>query len=173
MKERPIEYCYWVTDQLLAGEYPRNLGEESSVAKIEALRAAGVEIFIDLTEGEGEWKYIQGKKLLPYAQLIGEAQHLRFGISDTDIPKSPEFTKQILDAIDLRIAEGRTVYIHCLGGVGRTGTIIGCWLARHNGYDGDAALQRLRELWKENPKSRYADTPERSHQVNYVRNWRE
>ena len=173
MKERPIEYCYWVTDQLLAGEYPRDLGEESSVAKIVALRDAGVEVFIDLTEGEDEWKYIRGKALLPYAQLIGDAQHVRFGIPDTDTPKSPEFTKVVLDAIDRHIAEGRTVYVHCLGGVGRTGTIVGCWLARHNGYDGDAALKRLRELWKENPKSRYANTPERNHQVNYVRNWRE
>ncbi len=173
MKDRPIKYCYWVTDQLLAGEYPRDLGEESSVAKIGALLAAGVEVFIDLTEGEDEWKYISGKKLLTYTELIGDAQHVRFGIPDTDIPKSPEFTREVLDAIDRHISEGRTVYVHCLGGVGRTGTIIGCWLARHNGYEGDAALQRLREFWKENPKSRRANTPERDHQVNYVRNWRE
>ena len=67
MKERPINYCYWVTDQLLAGEYPRNPDEESSVAKINALLEAGVSVFIDLTEGEREWKYIQGGELLPYA----------------------------------------------------------------------------------------------------------
>ena len=89
------------------------------------------------------------------------------------MPKSHEFTKEILDAIDFHISEGGTVYVHCLGGVGRTGTIVGCWLARHNGYDGKAALRRLRELWRENPKSRHANTPERNHQADYVLNWSE
>ena len=174
MKERPIEYCYWVTDQLLAGEYPRNLDEDSSVAKIDALRATGVEVFVDLTEGEDERRYIQGNELLPYADLIGQAQHLRFGIPDTELPRSHEFTREILDTIDLYLGEGRTVYVHCLGGVGRTGTIVGCWLARHNGYDGEAALNQLRELWTQNPKSRAGiRTPERGHQVDYILNWRE
>ena len=173
MKERPIEYCYWVTDQLLAGEYPRNLDEESSAAKIQALLSAGVEVFVDLTEGENEWRYIQDKRLLPYAQLIGRAQRLHFGIPDTELPKSPEFTKEILDAIDHHISEGRTVYVHCLGGVGRTGTIVGCWLARRNGYDGEAALEELCELWKENPKSQWRCSPENFHQKDYIRNWRE
>lgn len=31
------------------------------------------------------------------------------------------------------------VYLHCWGGIGRTGTIVGCWLAR-NGFPGKAAL---------------------------------
>ena len=40
---------------------------------------------------------------------------------------------EILDAIDDDLAVGHNVYVHCWGGVGRTGTVVGCWLIRH-GY---------------------------------------
>ena len=173
MKERPIEFCYWVTDQLLAGEYPSNLDEDKAKAKVNALLQAGVSVFIDLTEGENERKYIQGKSLRQYAHLTGTAQCPHFPIPDGGIPASTRFTTQILDAIDHHISEGRTVYVHCLGGVGRTGTIVGCWLARRNGYDGEAALKELCELWKENPKSQWRCSPENCHQKDYIRNWRE
>ena len=47
----------------------------------------------------------------------------------------------ILDAIDAALDGGKTVYVHCWGGVGRTGTVVGCWLVRH-GKTGDEALRQ-------------------------------
>ena len=52
----------------------------------------------------------------------------------------------ILDAIDAALRDGKTVYVHCWGGVGRTGTVIGCWLVRH-GKTGDEALSQIAEWW--------------------------
>ena len=75
-----------------------------------------------------------------------------------------------LDTIDEQLAAGRTVYVHCWGGVGRTGVIVGCWLARH-GRRGEEALERLRELWRRNPKSLHRRSPERAEQEEYVRRW--
>ena len=49
--------------------------------------------------------------------------------------------RRVLDAIDKDIADGRTVYVHCWGGIGRTGMVIGCWLVRH-GMMVDRALVR-------------------------------
>ena len=164
MKERPIDYCYWVDDRFLAGEYPRSKNGPDTFDKLDALVNEGVTLFVDLTE-EGE--------LLPYANWLETASHKRFPIPDTSTPRSPEQTCDILNAIDDHLGKGGKVYLHCWGGIGRTGTIVGCWLARRNGYDGGAALNRLRELWKENPKSSMADTPERHHQVEYILNWRE
>ncbi len=84
-----------------------------------------------------------------------------------------ELTKAALGAIDGHLAAGRTVYVHCWGGVGRTGTIIGCWLARRH-EPGQAALDRLKELWRENPKSRQGRrSPETDGQEQYVREWYE
>ena len=163
---QPIENCYWVVPgQFLAGEYPRNFADESSPTKLAALAGAGIAAFIDLTE-EGD--------LRPYSQWLNpETQsHQRFPIRDLSTPATVEFTASILDAIDDHIANGRPVYVHCWGGVGRTGTIVGCWLARH-GYAGAAALDRLRGLWAQCPKSLSKESPERPAQRQYLRTWLE
>ena len=90
------------------------------------------------------------------------------------IPHSPELTSAALDAIDDHIRDGKGIaYVHCWGGIGRTGTIIGCWLARH-GYTGEAALRLLSELYQTNPKSqRRPHSPETKEQRAYIRNWQE
>ena len=167
MNRRPIEYCYWVEpSQFLAGEYPMvKDDEEASRAKLAALTEAGVNTFIDLTQ-EGE--------LHPYCQWLDSDRqtYYRFPIWDVDIPDSPETTAAILDTIDTHIAKGDVVYLHCWGGVGRTGTIVGCWLVR-NGHPGPAALERLAELWAECPKAAWTRSPETEEQRRYVREWSE
>lgn len=169
MSGHAIKKCYWVRPGgLLAGEYPRTLEAETSQAKIDALVGAGVRAFVDLTE-DGE--------LLPYAHLLVAHRHLgvshrRFPIPDQGVPPDRSLTCAALDAIDAHLAAGRLVYLHCWGGVGRTGTIVGCWLARH-GQGGQAALDCLAALWRECPKSVYRRAPENTQQEEYVRQWRE
>lgn len=162
---RPIPHCYWVIPgRLLAGDYPRTPDEGSSKEKLVRLTDAGVSAFIDLTEAD--------EFLEPYAHLLDGPSHQRFAIRDMDVPRPGELTKQALDAIDAHLEAGETVYVHCWGGVGRTGTIIGCWLARH--YEpGQAALDRLEKLWSGNPKSRSRQSPETGAQQRYVRDWAE
>ena len=163
MMMQPITQCYWVVPgTLLAGEYPRNTDVQSSHAKIRALLHAGVTAFIDLTEAE--------EGLYPYSAWIGTASHQRFPLRDGSIPASPAVTSTILDAIDGHMARGQLVYVHCWGGVGRTGVIIGCWLARH-GLGGEAALARLRELWRHCPKSVSRASPETQGQARYIVRW--
>ncbi|MXZ90741.1 MAG: hypothetical protein F4W95_05350 [Chloroflexi bacterium] len=165
---RPIDHCYWVLPgKLLAGEYPRNIDEPSSREKLRKLTDAGVSAFIDLTDPSATDHHLK-----PYADLLNGHSHQRFPIRDLSVPSSPELTKATLDAIDAHIAAGETVYVHCWGGVGRTGTVIGCWLARHH-EPGQAALDRLTELWQQNPKSRSRRSPETGEQVQYVLNWNE
>ena len=166
---RPIEMCYWVVPgKLLAGEYPRNLDEESSREKLRRLTDAGVSVFIDLTNPDTTDGHLK-----PYSYLLDGPTHEPFPIDDQDVPASMELTKAALDAIDGHLAAGRTVYVHCWGGVGRTGTIIGCWLARRH-EPGQAALDRLKELWRENLKSRQGRrSPETDEQERYVREWYE
>ena len=160
-----IPHCYWVVPgQLLAGEYPRNPDEQSSLEKLAKFTEAGVSAFIDLTEA--------GEFLEPYAHLLDGPSHQRFAIRDRDVPESAELTKAALDAIDAHLEAGETVYVHCWGGIERTGTIIGCWLSRHYG-PGQAALDRLEKLWSGNPKSRSRQSPETGRQQRYVREWSE
>jgi len=127
------------------------------------LENAGIRAFIDLTE-EGE--------LAPYAPLLTQATHQRFSIPDVSVPTSREATIATLDAIDAAIADGQCVYLHCWGGRGRTGTIVGCWLVRH-GRTGEEALTHLQELWSHNPKSVNGPSPESYEQRQYVMDWNE
>ena len=165
MRSQPIEHCYWVVPgKFLAGEYPRDKDMDSSISKINSLTGAGVSAFIDLTE-----KY---EGLLPYSELIGTASHQQFPIPDLSIPESSPATVAVLDTIDYHINQGHVVYLHCWGGVGRTGVMVGCWLARH-GYKGQAALGRLQILWQKCPKSLHRKSPETAEQEEYIVTWEE
>jgi len=52
----------------------------------------------------------------------------------------------ILGWVDAGQRPGSKVFLHCLSGRGRTGTVIGCWLARHGFAHGQGAMGRLAEL---------------------------
>jgi len=162
--ERPIKECYWVVPgRLLAGEYPRTLDEDTTREKLDRLLRAGVTVFVDLTE--------EDEGLEPYAHMLGAAVHHRLPIRDASVPDSMEKTAEILDTIDRELDAGHLVYVHCWGGVGRTGLVVGCWLARH-GLEGQAALARLRQLWRECPKSARLRSPETPQQERCVVDWR-
>ena len=79
-------------------------------------REAGVTAFVDLTEE----------------------------IPDLGCP-SRETTARILDRIDGLLDAGEVVSVHCLGGIGRTGTVVGCYLVRH-GMSGETALATVERL---------------------------
>lgn len=165
MIHKPIENCYWVIPgKFLAGEYPRHLDAESSQIKIDALLDAGVSAFIDLTA--------KNDGLRPYSSLLKTATYHRFPIRDVSIPASPDITLTIINTLDRYLEENQIVYLHCWGGVGRTGVIVGCFLA-HHGLEGNEALARLHELWKQCPKSAGRNSPETKEQERYIVNWRE
>ena len=165
MSGQPIHNSYLVVPgQFLAGEYPRDIDPVSSRAKMLSLQETGVTLFIDLTHKDD--------MLDPYTEFLTTARHMPFPVRDLSVPESPELIVAILDAIDQEISQGGVVYVHCLGGVGRTGVVTGCWLSRH-GHPGEAALHRLRELWRECPKSFSRDSPETDEQIRYILNWNE
>ena len=165
MKKKPIENCYWVVpDKILAGEYPGHHEEAKAQERIQALSDFGVKVFIDLTD--------ESQQRTPYARFLNEVLHQWFPIKDVSVSESKAYTQSILDAIDGHIDLGRLVYIHCWGGIGRTGLIVGCWLSRH-GYPKEEALSRLRELWSNCPKSEKISSPETREQEDYILSWNE
>ncbi|MEB3290160.1 MAG: hypothetical protein VKI82_09595 [Leptolyngbya sp.] len=159
--QRPFDHCYWVEEgTFLAGEYPRNKDDNSSQEKVDSILAAGVTAFVDLTE-EGE--------LLPYLEFINSAAHYRFPIVDLSVPQSSEEMVRILDTLDQLIAEGHVIYLHCWGGVGRTGTVVGCWLARRMGSQ--RAWEHLQSAWQQCAKSAFKSSPETLAQRRYIETW--
>lgn len=159
---RPIENSYEVTKNIYAGEYPRNKDDESSYAKIRQFESFGITHFIDLTE-EGE--------LQPYEPLLYDgAKYLRFPIKDESIPQSTESVRGLIAKIKGAI-DGNSkakVYIHCWGGVGRTGLIVGCLLGtlyRQSYYE---TLKKLEKLFSVCPKSVKRHTPETAEQHQFI-----
>ncbi len=140
---------YAVAERLRAGTYPVALGQAGGAPPPHELEHWGVTLFVDLT--------IAGE-LEPYAHALTLARHVRRPIPDMSVT-TPAEMQATLDLIDAELAGGGGVYVHCWGGVGRTGTVVGCWLRRHALDDGDAvariALLRggVRNAWMDSPQT--------------------
>lgn len=166
--DRVLPDTYWVVPGLLlAGRYAGAVGERAARTRIGRLLDAGIRVFVDLTE-EGE--------LPSYYEFLRDAaiggrfgvRYVRWPIADRAVPDDNEVC-ETLEMIERAVAAGQPVFVHCWGGIGRTGTVIGCWLAQ-NGYAGDAALQRLKEL-RDGCADSFWDSPENERQREFVRGW--
>lgn len=60
-------------------------------------------------------------------------------------PPSEQALVEALAWIEDQLAQQRRVLIHCVGGLGRAGTVAGCWL-RRQGLDGTDALKEVRRF---------------------------
>jgi hypothetical protein len=143
----PLPELYWVRPgRLLAGPYAGAQSPEQARARLGRLLDAGITSFVDLTEA-GE------APLPPYEPLLAaeaaerglRATYLRAPIPDFGLP-TLEALRTTLEHIDAELLAGRGLYLHCRGGIGRTGTVVGCHLVRHGlaGADALAVLARLR-----------------------------
>jgi len=164
----PIASAYWVLPgSLLAGGYPAEAPESAARRDLGRFLDRGVTFFLDLTEQDEGWPY--EKLLRQEAAARGlQAAHLRLPVRDLGTP-SPELVARALDAIDAAMEAGHGVYVHCMGGIGRTGAIIGCYLVR-NGMDGEQALETIAGL-REGTTYEWIESPEMPGQVARVLGW--
>lgn len=142
LPEPAYERSFWLDPWIAAGAYPGSRDPAVAERVLEELIAVGVTLFLDLTE-PGE--------LEPYEQLLpaiaeqfdSSVRRVNIPVRDVTAP-TPAQVEEALAAIDAEVEAGGVVYVHCWGGKGRTGSILGCHLARDLG--GAAALERLNEI---------------------------
>ena len=140
-----VLHAWWVEPyRLLAGEYPGATTPEKAEAKVRVLVDAGIDTIIDLTTDRDH--------LTPYREHLDAAakesgrtvRYFAHPIPDFGVLDHAGYDA-ILARIHSELDAGRTVYVHCWGGKGRTGTVIACLLAE-SGLGYDDVIARIAEL---------------------------
>jgi len=164
----PLPATYWVVPgRLLAGEYPGSPSRAEAMERLRRLLTAGVTCFVDLTE-PGELPSYEA--LLPFSTPEGRrVEYLREPIRDHDVPAGIDVVQRAVAMIDDALEAGHVAYLHCRAGIGRSATVVGCWLASRGEAD---PLGRLQELWRQSSRSQgWSVVPETESQADFVRRW--
>ncbi|PKL41710.1 MAG: hypothetical protein CVV41_17395 [Candidatus Riflebacteria bacterium HGW-Riflebacteria-1] len=158
--------CYWVIpERFLAGGFPYNPGIDNPHDFLHCLLDCHIDAFIDLTEEDELVHYQPVLTSLTNRDII----YTRCPIVDYSVPELAEM-QQIVVRINSLLEAGRRIYLHCRGGIGRTGTTVGCWL-RSQGLSGDAALSELARLFSASNAARFTRSPETDEQRDFVINF--
>ena len=98
--------------------------------KLGLLAAAGITAIIDLTDnGDGLAVYQDHLPAIAAEQGI-EMRQVSHPIPDVSVT-TLEHDEQIVADIEREVAAGGKVFVYCWGGLGRTGTVVGCWHVSH------------------------------------------
>ncbi len=123
-------------------------------ALLNGLLDAGIRSVIDLMDEEEVLEHENGEHFKPYENRLeqlalqrGDVIEIQRHTIATGGTPSPQEMQLILDAIDAEI-EGRNspTFVHCSDGHGRTGIVVGCYLARHGIATGKSVLAKIAEL---------------------------
>lgn len=161
--------------KFLAGCYPGAKQPRLAQKRLLSILDAGIRCIINLMEDyETDWK---GEEIRHYEEEIQTLAATKFinlecismPIPETSIPTIAGM-KRILDKIDQSIDGGKPVYLHCWGGKGRTGAVVGCYLVRRGIAIGKDALTVVGDLRK-NDVARNEPSPENERQRWMICSW--
>ena len=137
----PSGFSWLVPGQLAGTPLPGAVNDIDT--DLAALKSAGITMLVTLTEDD-----------LPHEPLR------RHGLSNLHLPiyslEPPTVAQNqmLLKRIEMLLAQGHVLAVHCLGGIGRTGTVLAAWLVRE-GLTAAEALRRVRLI-----DAQYVQTPE-------------
>jgi atypical dual specificity phosphatase len=117
----------WIIEEKLAGSAIPTSKEE-----VDWVKQEGVKSIVTIREEplEDEW--------------IKDINYLHVNSNDMGVPEFNDLVFAI-DFIRRRIEENKPVMVHCLAGLGRTGTLLACYLIKYENMSADDAVQKVRE----------------------------
>jgi len=75
---------------------------------------------------------------------VEDVKYLHVISNDMGVPEFSDLVNSV-DYIHKRITEDEPVMVHCLAGLGRTGTILACYLIKYEKISAKNAIQKIRE----------------------------
>lgn len=160
-----------IENKLMAGSNPVSLSNAVTYQNLLYLYKNKINVLINLTNKSifEKMSFINYTNTIKrfYEEHGVDVEIYRLGIKDFSIPKQ-EYMIEILNTIDKSISNNKKVYVHCMGGLGRTGTVIGCYLISKNITENNNALNYI-SLLRTGLKG---SSPETEKQRKMVENWK-
>lgn len=145
LNETPTPIIHYRLDELVGGPVLAGgsapgfyRGYEGGIAE---LRALDIKVVLSLHH-DGEYR-IRLHRIAAACTASGMRLHLQ---PMTDMkPPTPRELEGALELLQGEREGGSGVYVHCIGGLGRTGVVLACYLIRHHGYTPEFAIRCIRE----------------------------
>ena len=100
---------------------------------------------------EVQWAIEQGVKSIVTIRedpldddWVKDVNYLHVSSNDMGVPEFADLTFAV-DFIHRRITNNEPVMVHCLAGMGRTGTILACYLIKYQKMSANEATEKVRE----------------------------
>lgn len=168
----PTNRSFWVVEGRFAGgAYPgkKKPGRALHLDVAQQLLDVGVNLFVNLTQDYPGGTDEHLRRYDDWVKEVAEVQ--RFPITDVSVPSDPQVMVDILDCIDEGLANEKLVYVHCWGGVGRTGIAVACWLIRHGYAPPEETIALLSRLRSGDKGAGMRPSPEAQDQEEFVASW--
>ena len=126
LTKRPTNFS-WLLDNKLAG-----CGMPTSVEELKWIQDQGIKSIVTMTE-----------TALPQA-WVKNVNYLHIPTEDLSAPDM-EKIDSVVDFIHQRLECDVPVMVHCAAGIGRTGTILACYLIKYQNHSAKNAIDKVRK----------------------------